>query len=87
MTQPVATDGPSPLDILLAAMQRKWNEGDADGATALARIAAPYLHPRRAASAGNSRELRSLSDAELAKRLAGSEAGEPAAQAHPGEPG
>ncbi len=40
---------PTPLDILLQAMQRKWRAGDLDGAAALARAAAPYLHPRHAA--------------------------------------
>jgi hypothetical protein len=40
---------PTPLEVLLAAMQRKWEEGDLDGAAALARAAAPYLHPRHAA--------------------------------------
>jgi hypothetical protein len=40
---------PTPLEVLLAAMQRKWEDGDLDGAAALARAAAPYLHPRHAA--------------------------------------
>jgi hypothetical protein len=35
-----------PLHVLLLVMRRKWDEGDEDGAVALAKIAAPYLHPR-----------------------------------------
>lgn len=37
---------PTPLAIILATMRRKYAAGDLDGAIALARIAAPYLHPR-----------------------------------------
>ncbi len=40
------TVDPTPLEILLGTMRRKWAEGDADGAVALARVAAPYLHPK-----------------------------------------
>jgi hypothetical protein len=34
----------SPLYVLLAVMRQRWGAGDLDGAVALARIAAPYLH-------------------------------------------
>ena len=58
-----------PLEVLLRAMRRKWDEGDWDAAAALARAAAPYLHPR----AGTGRapfDLRTMSDDEL-ERLCG----------------
>ena len=61
--------GVSPLEILLAAMHAKWRAGAVDEAVALARIAAPYLHPRARAGTGTG-ELHRLSDEELAK-LAG----------------
>jgi len=35
-----------PLDVLLAAMRRRLAEGDEAGAVALAKAAAPYVHPR-----------------------------------------
>lgn len=58
-----------PLDVLLKAMRHKWEQGDHDGAAALARHAAPYVHPRmgtvRAAP-----DLRMISDDEL-DRLCG----------------
>lgn len=44
-----AADAPTPLDILLGAMHAKWRAGDHDAAAALARAAAPYIHPRRVA--------------------------------------
>jgi len=40
----------TPLDVLLTAMQRKWDAGDLDAAATLARAAAPYLHPRPTAT-------------------------------------
>lgn len=39
----------SPLYILLTVMRRRWADEDADGAVALAKVAAPYLHGRAAA--------------------------------------
>lgn len=55
---------PTPLDILLHAMHQKWAAGDQDGAVQLARVTAPYLHPRVPAAAPTS-DLRTLTDAEL----------------------
>jgi len=57
----------TPLAVLLAVMRRKWDEGDLDAAAALARAAAPYLHPRRAAlrADGVVADAHRLSDAEL----------------------
>lgn len=57
-----------PLDVLLEAMRRKWADGDYDGATKLARDAAPYLHAR--ATGARSSDLRAMSDDEL-DRLCG----------------
>lgn len=63
-----------PLDVLLRAMRRKWDEGDCDGAAALARAAAPYLHAR-AGAARPSSDLRAMSDDEL-ERLCGEDGSE-----------
>lgn len=35
-----------PLYILLTEMNKRWSGGDFEGAVALAKIAAPYLHGR-----------------------------------------
>ncbi len=55
---------PSPLDVLLRAMYRKWNDGDLDGAASLAKVAAPYLHPRLPARR-QAAALHSMTDAEI----------------------
>ena len=34
----------TPLCILVTVMRRRWKAGDLDGAVALAKVAAPYLH-------------------------------------------
>ena len=34
----------SPLFVLLTVMQRRWESEDWEGAVALAKVAAPYLH-------------------------------------------
>ena len=65
-----ADDGVSPREILLAAMHAKWRAGAVDEAVALARIAAPYLHPRARAGAGGG-DLARLSDEELRKIAGG----------------
>jgi hypothetical protein len=55
---------------MLAAMRRKWAEGDIDAAAALARAAAPYLHGRQAASHNAAEmDMDRLSDAELRRML------------------
>ena len=53
-----------PLDVLLRTMRRKWDDGDYDGAASLARIAAPYLHPRQTLRISRS-EVSTMSDEEL----------------------
>jgi len=55
---------PSPLDIMLTAMRRKWRDGDEDGAVALAKAAAPYIHPK-AAAAHPINDLAQVSDDDL----------------------
>lgn len=42
-------DGITPLEVMLCAMRAKFEEGDLVAAAALAKDAAPYLHPRLAA--------------------------------------
>ncbi len=54
----------TPLSIILATMRQKYAAGDLDGAVALARIAAPYLHPR-VSSTTLPTELAAMSDADL----------------------
>jgi hypothetical protein len=54
----------TPLQVLLALMQRKLEQGDEKEAAALARAAAPYVHPR-AVPKRNNPDLSQLTDAEL----------------------
>ena len=55
---------PSPLHVMLTVMRRKWRDGDEDGAVALAKAVAPYVHPR-APVARVSPDLSQVSDDEL----------------------
>jgi hypothetical protein len=64
---------PTPLDVLEHAMWSKWTSGDLDGAVAIARIAAPYRHPKCPSAASARRvetDLQLLDDEELLERLA-----------------
>jgi hypothetical protein len=54
----------TPLELILTEMRRKFRGGDKDGAVALARIAAPYLHPRLPA-ATPAADLATMPDADL----------------------
>ncbi|WP_158746066.1 hypothetical protein [Acidisphaera sp. L21] len=54
----------TPLAIILDTMRRRYAEGDLDGAVALARIAAPYLHPRIPAATPPT-DLAAMPDADL----------------------
>lgn len=55
-----------PLDVILHAMRRKWRQGDHEGATTLAKAAAPYVHPRAAARRTNGLALiQEMDDSEL----------------------
>ena len=42
-------EGITPLEVMLHAMRAKFGEGDLVAAAALAKDAAPYVHPRLAA--------------------------------------
>ena len=42
-------EGITPLEVMLHAMRAKFGEGDLVAAAALAKHAAPYVHPRLAA--------------------------------------
>jgi hypothetical protein len=55
---------PTPLAIILSTMHRKYAAGDMEGAVALARIAAPYLHAH-ALSAIPMTDLATMPDADL----------------------
>ena len=78
-----------PLDVLLAAMRRRLAEGDEAGAVALAKAAAPYVHPR-AAARGAARGvvgLERVEDADLdASDDFGAGCGAGAPEADPDEP-
>ena len=54
----------SPLYVLLTEMRRRWEAKEYDGAVALARLAAPYLHGR-APSVRPAGELAGVPDEEL----------------------
>ena len=74
----------SPLYVLLTVMRQRWEAKDLDGAVALAKVAAPYLHGRAAVSrpAG---DLAGVTDDEL-EHWGGGE-GAAAAPAGSEEPG
>lgn len=57
---------PTPLSIILEEMHRKYALEDKEGAVALARLAAPYIHGRVRPSEAAA-ELSKLSDADLDK--------------------
>jgi len=63
-----------PLDVLLAAMRRRLLEGDEAGAVALAKAAAPYVHPRASARGGAGTGLERMEDGELGGEVGGAEA-------------
>ena len=60
----MSDDLSTPLDVLLQTMRRHWREGRVDAAVALAKAAAPYLHPR-AGGAGVAASLATIGDDEL----------------------
>ncbi len=64
----------SPLHVMLTVMRRKWREGDEDGAVALAKAVAPYVHPK-AAAARPANDLAQVSDDDLDELVARSRAG------------
>jgi|GEM_PF-2921401 hypothetical protein len=72
-----------PLDVLLAVMRMRWQEGDFEGAVAIARLAAPYLHPKCGSKSTKSKNLAELTDAELSLALASIDEGESIEAEHP----
>jgi hypothetical protein len=60
----LADDAPSPLDVLLWTMHRRWQEGKLDEAVSLAKAAAPYLHAKAAVGRGKA-GLGALRDEQL----------------------
>ncbi len=54
----------SPLAIILRTMRERYAAQDYEGAIALARIAAPYLHPRLPAATPPA-EIAAMTDADL----------------------
>lgn len=68
----------TPLHVLLDAMRRRWAAGDEDGAIALAKAAAPYVHPRAQARA--TPDMQDMDDDELAGVAGTSAAGEAAGE-------
>ena len=64
----------TPLQVLLRVMRQKWCDGDIDGAVALAKIAAPYLHPKVPATRPIG-DLAGVSDDELDRFERGGRAG------------
>lgn len=44
-------DGITPLEVMLAAMRHHFSESRLDAAAAIAKDAAPYMHPKLAPSA------------------------------------
>ncbi len=54
----------SPLDILLTLMRRHWESKEEVEAVALAKLAAPFVHPRAQAPRG-AQDLAGASDDEL----------------------
>jgi hypothetical protein len=54
----------TPLAVILDSMRRKFAQGDFDGAVAVARIAAPYIHPRVPAAVPGG-DLAAMPDADL----------------------
>ena len=54
----------TPLALILSEMRRRYREEELDSALSLARIAAPYLHPRIPAAAPPP-DLSAMPDADL----------------------
>lgn len=54
----VAREGITPLEVLVAAMRKHYDDGELDKAASIAADAAPYCHPRLAAvqHSGNPRQ-------------------------------
>lgn len=60
----MANDAPSPLDLMMTTMHRKWAAGDVDEAVMLAKAIAPYVHAK-ASTARPSDGLSAMRDDQL----------------------
>ena len=49
----VVEAGVTPLEVMLAAMRKCYDDGDLDRAAEIAKDAAPYVHPRLSALSGH----------------------------------
>jgi len=65
-----AADGITPLEVMLTAMRMAWDAQKIDEAVAVARDAAPYMHPRLASSTVKINDKRSVSDLDTAELVA-----------------
>ncbi len=60
----MAHDAPSPLELMMTTMHRKWAAGEVDDAVMLAKAIAPYVHAK-ASSVRPSDELSAMRDDQL----------------------
>lgn len=65
-----SADGITPLEVMLTAMRMAWDAQKIDEAVAVARDAAPYMHPRLASSTVKINDKRSVSDLDTAELVA-----------------
>jgi hypothetical protein len=82
----MVTDPASPLDILISVMRTHFENQDYDAAVALAKAAAPYVHPKPAAGTGTGR-IDTLRDEQLVELCRPRMARAGAAQEAPAESG
>ena len=84
-----AAEGISPLEVMITAMRAAWDAGEVNEAVQHAVHAAPYVHPRLAATdlkVDDKRSVREYSTAELEAMLAADEARAAGEEAGAGEP-
>jgi hypothetical protein len=86
----MVTEPVSPLDILISVMRAHFENRDYDAAVALAKAAAPYVHPKPAAAktaAGEVGRLDMLRDQQLVELCGAGVARACAAPANPAKSG
>lgn len=80
----LAANGLTPLDVMLSAMREAWDEGDKATAAKYAVDAAPYVHPRLAATSVTVDDKRNLDDFDTHELIAAVHAqGDPAGASAP----
>ena len=75
IAQKLALTGLTPLEVMLKAMRLYWEAGNRDKAAAIAKDAAPYMHPRLTSvdvggKQGQPIETKDVTNTELARRIA-----------------